>query len=108
MKPIKAKTVTRTPSAGGRDILTASVEASVEEGSEMNEPVANKARSTNVNIRPEDGFSLEVDGKMKSYFSTEAPALKAATELKNKFPILQVRIYNGAEGTRQVVEATAP
>ncbi len=48
---------------------------------------------------PTSGYALVVDGQIKTEFETKDRALKAAGELKGRFPILQVKIYN-AEGKR--------
>jgi hypothetical protein len=44
-----------------------------------------------------EGFGLEVDGRMKTVFPTLEAAQKRATDLKAKFPMLQVRVYDAAE-----------
>jgi hypothetical protein len=44
-----------------------------------------------------EGFGLEVDGRMKTVFPTLEAAQKMATDLKAKFPMLQVRVYDAAE-----------
>jgi hypothetical protein len=53
--------------------------------------------------RPEAGFTLLVDGHFKSQYETLAQAQQAATELKSRFPILRVEIYDAAKKTRQAV-----
>ena len=58
------------------------------------------------NLRPTEGYILEVDGKFKlEYASTEA-AMKAGLELKKKYPNIQVKVYDAKERTRTVVELT--
>ena len=53
------------------------------------------------------GYALVVDGQMKTAFETKDRALKAAMELKNRFPKLQVKVFN-AEGQRlEELELTA-
>ena len=52
-----------------------------------------------------EGFSLEVDGKSKSQYPTAEAATKAGAELKRKFPVIQVMIYDAAAKTRTLVEA---
>jgi len=44
-----------------------------------------------------EGFGLQVDGRMKTVFPTLEAAQKSATDLKTKFPMLQVRVYDAAE-----------
>jgi hypothetical protein len=51
-----------------------------------------------------EGFGLEVDGRMKTIFPTLAAAQKSALDLKTKYPMLQVKVYDAAEKTRTVVE----
>ena len=48
---------------------------------------------------PKTGFAIEIDGLLKTEFSTKEGAELGATELKRRFPTLQVRIYDA--GTKQ-------
>jgi hypothetical protein len=48
---------------------------------------------------PTSGYALVVDGRIKTEFETKDRALKAAADLKQRFPMLQVKIYD-AEGKR--------
>jgi hypothetical protein len=48
---------------------------------------------------PTSGFALIVDGQVKTEFVMQDHALKAARELKGRFPMLQVKIYD-AENKR--------
>ena len=57
------------------------------------------------NSIPTEGFSLEVDGKSKSQYPTAEAAAKAGAELKHKFPVIQVMIYDATAKTRTLVEA---
>jgi hypothetical protein len=57
------------------------------------------------NTPPTEGFSLEVDGKMKSQHPTIEAATAVGAELKRKFPVLQVTIYDAVAKTRTAVEA---
>lgn len=41
---------------------------------------------------PKSGFALEVDGRLKTEFATKEGAEHGATELKRRFPMLQIRI----------------
>lgn len=43
---------------------------------------------------PASGYGLEVDGLLKAEFSTRDGAWAGAEELKKRFPMLQVRIYD--------------
>jgi len=51
-------------------------------------------------VPPEAGFTLLVDGHFKSQFETLVQATQAATELKSRFPILRVEIYDAAKKAR--------
>jgi PP-loop superfamily ATP-utilizing enzyme len=43
---------------------------------------------------PATGYALIVDGQAKADFKTHEQALKAARDLKGRFPMLQVKIYD--------------
>ena len=64
-----------------------------------------RPRNIRPNASPTEGFSLEVDGKIKSQHPTPEAAMAIATELKRKFPVLQVTIYDAVTKTRTPVEA---
>jgi hypothetical protein len=49
---------------------------------------------------PISGFALEVDGRLKAQFATQEGAQKGAEELKRRFPMLQIRIYDAAAKSR--------
>lgn len=55
-------------------------------------------------ILPTEGYSVEVDGKLKSQFSAAESAFEAGLALKKKFPCVQVKIYDARERTRTPVE----
>ena len=48
---------------------------------------------------PTSGYALIVDGHFKATFASTDQALKAAKELKGRFPMLQIKVYD-AEGKR--------
>ena len=54
---------------------------------------------------PKTGFSLEIAGRLKAEFSTKAGAEQGAVELKRRFPMLQIRIYDASLKTRDDVAA---
>ena len=54
-------------------------------------------------IAPAQGFTLVVDGHMKTTYEDEDLAKKAAADLLSKFPKLHVQIYNAATKTRMDV-----
>jgi hypothetical protein len=43
---------------------------------------------------PASGYALEVDGRLKAEFATKDGAKAGAEELKRRFPMLRVRIYD--------------
>jgi len=61
------------------------------------------------NARPTDGYVLSVDGKWKQRYDTSAEAMAAGEKLKEKFPVIQISVYDAAEGTYSAIhQATAP
>jgi hypothetical protein len=54
-------------------------------------------------ILPTTGFALVVDGRLKTQYEDEAVARKAAGDLKGKFPMLQVQIYDAATKQRSLI-----
>lgn len=66
-------------------------------------PVSSKPVSspaTRADVPPEAGFTLRVDGHFKNQFETLALAKQAATDLKSRFPILRIEIYDAANKAR--------
>ena len=43
---------------------------------------------------PTSGYALVVDGQAKADFETRDQALKAARDLKGRFPMLQIKVYD--------------
>jgi hypothetical protein len=56
-------------------------------------------------IIPTDGFSMVVDGKLKTNFDDEQAARSAGVELLAKFPMLRVEVYDAETKVRTKVEA---
>ena len=56
------------------------------------------------NVRPTEGYILEVDSKFKSEFESSEASMKAALELKTKYPHIQVKVYDAKNRTRTLVE----
>jgi hypothetical protein len=56
---------------------------------------------------PASGFALIVDGQAKADFETQSQALKAATDLKGRFPMLQVRVYDAETKRSEQIELAA-
>ncbi|MEH6952183.1 hypothetical protein V4R08_12735 [Nitrobacter sp. NHB1] len=51
-------------------------------------------------VPPATGFTLLVDGHFKNQFETLAQAKQAATELKSRFPILRIAVYDAENKAR--------
>jgi hypothetical protein len=57
---------------------------------------------------PTSGYALIVDGHIKSEFSTEEGVAKGARELKRRFPMLQIKIYDAeAKHSKEIALADA-
>ena len=65
-----------------------------------------RPKNPSANTIPSVGYVLEIDGKFKSEFETSETALKAAVELKKKYPQIKVNVYDAKEHTRTLVELT--
>jgi len=63
-----------------------------------------RPKNPSANLRPTEGYILEVDGKFKSEYEREVAAMKVSLELKKKYPQIQVRVYDAKERTRTPVE----
>ena len=55
-------------------------------------------------LPPTEGFALTVDGKVKLEYPDMEGAMKVARELKKKFPVIQVSIYDAVAKTRTPVD----
>ena len=64
-----------------------------------------RPRNMPPNTFPTEGFSIEVDGKIKSQHATAEAATKIGAELKRKYPVIQVMIYDAVAKTRTLIEA---
>jgi hypothetical protein len=53
---------------------------------------------------PTEGWVLEVDGILKSEYANSDEASKAGSELKKKFPQIQVKVYDAEKRTRTLVK----
>ncbi|MEH2525263.1 MULTISPECIES: hypothetical protein [unclassified Bradyrhizobium] len=67
------------------------------------EPIPRNIMRADVTIT--EGFGMEVDGQTKAVFDTKEAAEKKARELKTKFPMLQVKVYDAAQRTSAVITA---
>jgi len=61
-------------------------------------PQASPTRKVSSGL-PETGYALIVDGRAKSEFKTKEGAGNEARELKQRFPMLQIKVYD-AEAKR--------
>lgn len=52
---------------------------------------------------PASGYVLEVDGRLKAEFATKDGAKSGAEELKKRFPMLRIRIYDAETKTREEI-----
>ena len=55
-----------------------------------------------------EGFGIEVDGQMKAVFDTKEAAEDDARELKTRYPMLQVKVYDALQKTSTVIMAETP
>jgi hypothetical protein len=53
---------------------------------------------------PPSGYALIVDGQVKKEFDTQDRALKAARELKGRFPNLQVKVFDTKKKQSEPIE----
>ena len=72
----------------------------------MPEETEASIRKKGVNAFPSEGFSLVVDGKLKTHSASADVALKQASELQTKYPALQIMVRDNATGIRTEIEAT--
>ena len=56
---------------------------------------------------PTSGYALIVDGQAKKGFDAQDRALKAARELKARFPNLQVKVYDAEKRQSETIEFAA-
>jgi hypothetical protein len=50
------------------------------------------------------GYAIEVDGRMKTTFATCDGARAGAVELKKRFPLLCIRIYDAGANVREEIQ----
>jgi hypothetical protein len=69
-------------------------------------PTTDGSRMTSKTIeKPKAGFAIEIDGRLKTEFATKEGAELGASELKRRFPMLQIRIYDAAAHARHELPA---
>ena len=49
------------------------------------------------NVMPSDGFVLQIDGKLKARYDSSEEAATAGRSLKERYPVIQVAVYDAAE-----------
>ena len=66
------------------------------------------AEAPNQRIKKEAGnYRLQVDRQTKAFYMTEEAAEAAGLLIKKGHPIVQVSIYNSAEGINKIIELPA-
>jgi hypothetical protein len=100
-KTAKRATVLAAPRKMGPLTLPAAAKAA-ETPAERPSPVVRKTVEgvPRADLPPADGFTLLVDGHFKNCFDDLKGAKAAASELKSRFPMLKVEIYDAAKKTR--------
>jgi len=58
-------------------------------------------------VLPTSGYALIVDGQAKAEFKTQDHALKVARELKARFPMLQIKVYDAENQRSEETELAA-
>jgi hypothetical protein len=56
---------------------------------------------------PATGYALEVDGRMKTEFKTKDGARIGAQELKRRFPMLRIKIYDAETRTKEEIQISS-
>ena len=56
---------------------------------------------------PTSGYALIVDGHSKAIFASKDQVLKAAKDLKGRFPMLQVKVYDAESKRSEEIELAA-
>ena len=54
---------------------------------------------------PATGYAIEVDGRVKAEFATRDGAKAGGKELKKRFPMLQIKIYDAETNVREEIRA---
>ena len=103
--PLQTKTIRKPVSAPAK--VADIVELNPIKSATIAKPVNDtepRPKNLKANILPTEGYVLEIDGKFKTEYVTSEEALKAGLELKEKYPQIQVKVYDAKERTRTVVE----
>jgi hypothetical protein len=70
--------------------------------------VPKKVENLRANVRPKDGFVLAIDGKLKQRYETSQEAMAAGEKLKERFPVVQVAVYDATEETYSAIATATP
>jgi hypothetical protein len=95
--PRKALTLPAKPDPAATAPILTSTAAPPVPAAPVPKPAASPPRA---DVPPETGFTLLVDGHFKNQFETLPQAEQAATDLKSRFPMLRIAIYDAANKTR--------
>jgi len=55
-----------------------------------------------------DGYVLKIDGKLKARYETEIEANSEGSKLKQRFPVIQVAVYNAKDDVCTPIDPQAP
>jgi DMSO/TMAO reductase YedYZ molybdopterin-dependent catalytic subunit len=103
--PLQTKTIRKPVSAPAK--VADIVELNPIKSATIAKPVNDtepRPKNLKANILPTEGYVLEIDGKFKTEYVTSEEALKAGLELKEKYPQIQVKVYDAKKRTRTPVE----
>jgi hypothetical protein len=64
-----------------------------------------KPENLRANAVPTDGYVLSVDGKLKAQYETANEAAAEGSKLKQRFPMIQVAVYDAAKRTYTPVDS---
>ncbi len=70
--------------------------------------IAKKPVNMPANARPTDGYVLTIDGKLKARYETEQDAAAEAAKLKQRFPVIQISVYDAAKDVHTPVGLPEP
>ena len=63
-----------------------------------------KPTNLRANAMPKDGFILSVDRKLKTRYENSEDAMAAGAKLKQRYPVVQVAIYDAVERVYTAVD----
>jgi hypothetical protein len=95
--PRKALTLPPKPAAAITAPIPAPTVAPPTPAATAPKPASSPQRA---DVPPETGFTLLVDGHFKNQFESLSQAKQAATDLKSRFPMLRIAIYDAANKAR--------